>query len=97
MTSQTLKDVVASTEMRNHLSADPHRAHHQVEHDVCRHLRSEPSLKFSSLVVRRVPNGLCLQGVLEAEEGSPDVSSLVRKVANVEKVINQLVMMPTSR
>ncbi|MBI3863559.1 MAG: hypothetical protein HY290_16840 [Planctomycetia bacterium] len=67
---------------------------HQVEQDVRRILLSQPSLHFASLVVRRIADGVCLQGVLEADEGSPDVSSIAQKVAGVNCVLNHLLIAP---
>lgn len=60
--------------------------------DVRRELLSCPGLEFSSLVVRRIQNGVCLQGVLEANPSKHDVSRLARSVAGVECVLNHLVV-----
>jgi hypothetical protein len=57
---------------------------------VQRHLLSHPDLRFSSLVIRRIPNGVCLEGVLE--QGDLDVSNLARNVAGVDEVLNHLVI-----
>jgi osmotically-inducible protein OsmY len=65
---------------------------HQVELDVQRELLSQPRLHFSSLVVRRINNGVCLQGVLEAEADSPDVCSIAQRVSGVRHVLNRLVI-----
>src|SRR5579863_4916240 len=65
---------------------------HQVEQDVRSALLAQPSLHFSSLVVRRIDNGVCLQGVLEADANSPDVCSIARRVAGVCQVLNHLVV-----
>jgi hypothetical protein len=43
------------------------------------------------LVIRRIPNGVCLEGVLESE-GDPDVSGVARSVAGVNEVLNHLVV-----
>jgi hypothetical protein len=67
---------------------------HQVEREVQRELMSHPGLHFSSLVVRRLDNGVCLQGVLEVEGEEPDVCSLAQRVAGVQQVLNHLVMAP---
>lgn len=70
-------------------------APHQVEQDVQRALLAQPSLRFSSLVVRRIDNGVCLQGVLEAgDEASPDVCHIARGVSGVRNVLNRLVIAP---
>lgn len=67
---------------------------HQVEQDVRRELLSQPELRFSSLVVRRIADGVCLQGVLEADDGSPDVCSVAQRVSGVNCVLNHLLIAP---
>lgn len=67
---------------------------HRVEQDVQRELLADPRLKFSSLVVRRIDNGVCLQGVLESDDDSPDVCSIAQRVAGVRHVLNRLVVAP---
>jgi osmotically-inducible protein OsmY len=71
---------------------DPVLSPHSVERNVRRELMSQPEFRFSSLVVRRIDNGVCLQGVLETTETGPDVISLARKVAGVNRVINRLLV-----
>lgn len=67
---------------------------HRLEQDVRNRLMAEPSLNFTSLVVRRVRDGLCLEGVLEAEDGEDTntVSTLVRRVCGATPVLNHLVV-----
>jgi hypothetical protein len=65
---------------------------HLVESEVRRALTSRPELHFKSLVVRRLRNGVCLEGVLEADDSAPDVDELAREVAGVECVINRLLV-----
>jgi hypothetical protein len=67
---------------------DPHR----IESEVRRRLIAHPDLHFKVLVVRRVPNGVCLEGVLDAADGAPDVNEIARQVAGVECVINRLMV-----
>src|SRR5260221_14437026 len=67
---------------------------HQVEQDVRRALLSQPNLHFSSLVVRRIANGVCLQGVLQTDIDSPDVSSIAQRVSGVNCVLNHLLIAP---
>ncbi len=69
---------------------------HQIEQDVQRYLLAHPELCFSSLVVRRVRNGVCLEGVVEASHSSPDVAGLAQRVAGVESVLNHLVVQRAS-
>lgn len=63
---------------------------HGFEQQVRFELESEH--RFSSLVVRRIPGGVCLQGVIDVDDSLPDVDSLARRIAGVERVLNQLVM-----
>ena len=67
---------------------------HSIERQVQRRLLAQPNLRFSSLVVRRLPNGVCLEGVLEATDGA-DINSLAQQVNGVQNVINRLVVQGT--
>ena len=67
---------------------DPHR----IEQEVQRKLLSDPGLHFSSLVVRRIPEGVCLEGVLETAENCANVFQLIRSVEGVNRVLNHLVI-----
>ena len=49
---------------------------HQLEQEVRNRLMAEPSLNFTSLVVRRVRSGLCLEGVLEADDAEAALALL---------------------
>ena len=65
---------------------------HQIEEDVQRELLGHPDLRFSSLVVRRICDGVCLEGVLDVDDTCPDVCGLARQVAGVREVLNHLVV-----
>ena len=65
---------------------------HRVECAVQKELLSHPDLHFSSLVVRRTPHGVCLEGVLETSDEGPDVCRLAKSVAGVSEVINRLMV-----
>jgi osmotically-inducible protein OsmY len=67
---------------------------HQVEQEVRRALLSQPNLHFSSLVVRRIADGVCLQGILQTDAESPDVCSIAQRVAGVNCVLNHLLIAP---
>jgi osmotically-inducible protein OsmY len=67
---------------------------HQVEQDVRRALLSQPNLHFSSLVVRRIADGVCLQGILQTDAESPDVCSIAQRVSGVNCVLNHLLIAP---
>lgn len=65
----------------------------QVERDLQRELLALPHMRFSSLVVRRVRDGVfCLEGVLETSGSPPDVCGLAQRVAGVQEVLNHLVV-----
>jgi hypothetical protein len=66
-------------------------APHGLEQAVHRRLCSQPGLQFASLVIRRIPNGVCLEGVLESD-ADQDVCHLARSVAGVDEVLNHLVV-----
>ena len=70
----------------------PVGAPHGLECEVQRELLSQPHLRFSSLVVRRLQNGVCLQGVLEADDDAPDVVSVAQRIAGVDQVLNHLLV-----
>ena len=67
---------------------------HQVEQEVRRALLSQPNLHFSSLVVRRITGGVCLQGILQMDAESPDVCSVAQRVSGVNCVLNHLLIAP---
>lgn len=68
---------------------------HDVECAVRRQLVETSGLRFSSLVIRRVHDGVCLQGVLEVDDDAPDLSRLARQVEGVNCVIDQVVVHQT--
>ncbi|MDB5387816.1 MAG: hypothetical protein JWM11_3462 [Planctomycetaceae bacterium] len=67
---------------------------HEVEQNVWRELQQASGGHFSSLIVRRLHDGVCLQGVLETEDEKfmDGVDTLVKRVACVNRVLNQLVV-----
>jgi len=67
---------------------------HRIEQDVQKTLLSHPNLRFSSLVVHRTNEGVCLEGVLESDENAPDVCRLALTVTGVKEVLNHLVVKP---
>lgn len=69
----------------------PARAH-SVESAVCRELLAESGASFDSLVVRRIPNGVCLEGVMHADVPADNVSSAARRVDGVVQVRNNLLV-----
>jgi hypothetical protein len=79
--------------------SDPLLSHHEIEQAVWRELQNAPHIHFSSLTVRRVRDGVCLQGVMEFEDdqANRDVCDLVRRVAHVQNVVNQLLVREPAR
>ncbi|MDG1895883.1 MAG: BON domain-containing protein [Fuerstiella sp.] len=65
---------------------------HALEAQVHRELLADTHLDFSSLVIRRIPNGVCLQGVVEVDQPEADVSSCAMRVRGVASVQNRLVV-----
>jgi hypothetical protein len=65
---------------------------HDFERDIQRRLLETPGLHFSSLVVRRLDDGICVQGVLEMTGPHLDIGKIVRDVSGVENVVNQVLV-----
>ena len=84
---QTLEEALPD----EHLATD-HKPPHELERVVQQELTSQPAVKFSSLVIRRIDGGICLEGVLETNDELPDVERLVRNVADVDRILNRLVV-----
>lgn len=70
----------------------PADARNQLAADVRRALLSEDGLDIASLVVRRVPNGVCLEGVIRVHGDDVDVCRAVRKLAGIGQILNHLVV-----
>ena len=67
------------------------RSAHQLEADVRRALAVAEGLDIGSLVVRRLPNGICLEGVVRVSSDDFDVCRAVREIEGVGEVVNHLV------
>ena len=63
---------------------------HQIETRIQRWLLLHPGLNFLSLTVRRLPGAICLEGVLQSEEGSPDFEAILSGLPGVKRVINNV-------
>lgn len=73
-------------------SAVPHLlGPHSLELAVQRQLLALPDVRFPRLVVRRLPDGVLLEGVVEISSEEPDFDTSVRAIAGVETVLNHLV------
>ena len=64
----------------------------QLESAVRRALNDSDGLDIGSLVVRRIPNGICLEGVIRVSSDDFDVCSGVREIEVVGEVVNNLVV-----
>ncbi|GAB4159273.1 MAG: hypothetical protein Tsb009_36540 [Planctomycetaceae bacterium] len=51
-----------------------------------------PQVHFSSLVVRRIQDGVCLEGFVESDAELAEADRLASQVAGVENVLNRLVV-----
>lgn len=65
-----------------------------LEQAVRQKLTSDPAVSISSLVVRQIEGGVCLEGTLETHSDLTDVERLVRSVASVDRILNRLVIRP---
>ncbi len=65
---------------------------HEYERDIQRRLLETPGLRFSSLIVRRLDNGICVQGVLEMSGPHLDIGKIVRDISGAENVVNQVLV-----
>ena len=88
------KEAIASESDGFTCVLDPLLSLHEVEQAVWRELHSLEGVHFPRLVVRRVHDGICLQGILETEnlDSVPDIAELVRKIGHVDHVVNQLLV-----
>jgi len=67
-------------------------APHFIECEIQRQLTSRPGLRISSLVVRRVHEGICLQGTVDSLEATRDICAVVQSVEGVSRVMNHLLV-----
>lgn len=68
---------------------------HAIELAVRKRLSREDGIRFMELVVRRMPDGICLDGVVHTQGRCPDVAKVVREIVNVERVVNHLLVLPS--
>ena len=65
---------------------------HNIESEVRRELLSTSGMQITSLVVRRLPNGVCLQGVVRFDEKEFDFCDHLRRVPGVTRILNRMVV-----
>jgi hypothetical protein len=83
---------IPKTKTQTNLPPAGHSFEARIRHD----LMALPELEFSSLVVHRIPDGICLEGVVSTTSQDVDISQMVREVAGVNAVLNHLVMRPAT-
>ena len=66
---------------------------HDLECLIQRTLQAQPGLRFARLTVHHCPQGVCLEGLLEANEDGIDLIELVNEIAGVQ-AINHVVTRP---
>ncbi|MDX1968413.1 MAG: hypothetical protein SFV23_14650 [Planctomycetaceae bacterium] len=66
---------------------------HSIECEVSHRLQQVPELEIETLVVRRTPCGVCLEGRIEVN-GDVDIPKLLRGIPGLDEVINHLVVVP---
>ena len=81
-----------STALTPHSPSSVPHSDHQLETDVRRALSAAHGMNIGSLVVRRLPNGICLEGVIRVSSDDFDVCSAVREIEGVGEVVNHLVV-----
>ena len=67
------------------------RSGHDIEAEVRRELLAVKGVSIASLVVRRIPNGVCLQGILLREDDSMDLCEIIRRIPGIAEVQNHTV------
>ena len=65
---------------------------HALERAIQLELLNQSDVQFSSLVVRRFRDGVCLQGVIEVDDDLPDIERITRELSGVNRVMNHLVV-----
>ena len=75
----------------NSIDVSP-RSTQQLEAQVRRALCTENGVDIGELVVRRLPNGICLEGVIRVSSDDFDVCSAVREIEGVGEIVNHLVV-----
>lgn len=65
---------------------------HAVECEVLHKLKQSRGLRFQELSVHRLPDGVCLMGVVKIDDGAADICEVAKRVDGVHRVINRLVV-----
>ena len=93
--SETLSEVRPSVDVSSVPVTPPLRQDgpHDLECLIQRSLQARPGLRFTRLTVHKCPQGVCLEGLLEANEDGVDLVELVNEIAGVQ-AINHVVSRP---
>lgn len=83
---------MSQTKTDNMQAATYDKGSHALEASVRRQLMTEEGVDFQSLVVRRVNDGVCLQGVVEVDDEGFDATKLALKIMDVNVVRNELLV-----
>jgi hypothetical protein len=67
-------------------------AAHNLEREVHRRLQAEPGIDIKSLVVRRIPAGVCLEGRIETQDRDVDLRRLMAGIPGLNEIVNHLVV-----
>ena len=95
--SETSRPVTQAGQSRRRLDpTEVDGSPHAIERQVCRVLTSHPGLSISSLVVRRLGDGVCLSGVVESTDDPAEVCRIAQQVTGVNEVINRLLVRSTN-
>ncbi|MFT5325501.1 MAG: osmotically-inducible protein OsmY [Planctomycetaceae bacterium] len=86
--------IAKSSEKVPPIDEAPDESTSTLERAVRQKLMSDPDVNISSLVVRQIEGGVCLEGVLKTNNDLTDVDRLVQSVASVDRVLNRLTLRP---
>lgn len=67
-------------------------AAHHLEREVHRRLQAELGIDIKSLVVRRIPAGVCLEGRIETQDRDVDLRRLMAGIPGLNEIVNHLVV-----
>lgn len=81
----------SSTGVCGDRNAQPHRLETQIQ----RWLLMHSQLKFVSLVVRGIPGGICIEGVLEGHDSLSELERILKQLPGVDRVINNVRCCPS--
>ncbi|MCA8987360.1 MAG: hypothetical protein KDA78_06955 [Planctomycetaceae bacterium] len=84
------------TQSASELTGEQSSWTHSIEQSIIHELSRLPDLNVESLVVRRLDNdAICLQGVIRTDDPDFDLSTQVRLMFGIDKVINLASTRPT--